>query len=136
MTIVVDASIALKWFIQESEFLEARALMRQANGFAAPDLIVAEVANAFWRKRCLGAVSTAQASEALEELLTEIDLLVPCGDLWRAALGASEELDHAIYDCFHLALAQSLDARMVAADRRLIAKVARSRFARLVTPLT
>jgi predicted nucleic acid-binding protein len=136
MTLVVDASVVLKWFVDEPESLQARALVEEADAFAAPDLIIAEVANVFWRKGRLGETSSAQATEALEELMVEIDLFVACGELWSAAFRASEVLDHPVYDCFYLALAQRLDAPLVTADKRLLAQVARTPFARHVRALT
>lgn len=135
MTLVVDASVVLKWFVEEPESPEARALVEEADAFAAPDLIIAEVANAFWRKRRLGEIELHQATNAVEELMVEIDLFVSCGELWGAAFRASDELDHPIYDCFYLALAQRLDVPMVTADKRLLERVARTSFARRVRAL-
>jgi predicted nucleic acid-binding protein len=44
--IVVDAGIALKWFIEEEGTAQAAALLIGQDMLIAPDLIVAEVANA------------------------------------------------------------------------------------------
>ena len=46
--LVVDASIAIKWVIQEAETAEALWLRRHR--LAAPDLLVAECANILWKK--------------------------------------------------------------------------------------
>jgi predicted nucleic acid-binding protein len=45
---VVDASVALKWFLDEEGSEHARRL-KSLEEVIAPDLIVAEVSNAAWR---------------------------------------------------------------------------------------
>jgi predicted nucleic acid-binding protein len=48
-TLVVDASIAVKWVVEEEGTLHALALLRQAK-LIAPELLVAECANILWKK--------------------------------------------------------------------------------------
>ena len=48
--VVVDASVAIKWFVPEIHADAARRLLREGMTLLAPDLIWAEVANALWRK--------------------------------------------------------------------------------------
>ena len=48
--VVVDASVAVKWFLPEVHAEAARQLLRDKMTLLAPDLIWAEVANALWRK--------------------------------------------------------------------------------------
>ena len=48
---VVDASVAIKWFVPEIHAEAARRLLREGITLLAPDLIWAEVANALWRMR-------------------------------------------------------------------------------------
>ncbi len=45
-TVVVDASVALKWFVDEAGSNQARLLLIRDLSLVAPDLIVAEVCNA------------------------------------------------------------------------------------------
>ena len=49
MTVVVDASVALKWVIQEDGSEAAEALLRQ-EPLLAPDLLIVECANVLWVK--------------------------------------------------------------------------------------
>ena len=49
MTVVIDASVALKWFVEEQGTEQAAALLAGQDLLIAPDLIVAEVANAGWK---------------------------------------------------------------------------------------
>ena len=48
--VVVDASVAIKWFVPEIHAQAARRLLREGVALLAPDLIWAEVANALWRQ--------------------------------------------------------------------------------------
>jgi len=48
-TLVLDASIAIKWLVQEEGTAEALALRGTAK-FIAPDLLTAKCANILWKK--------------------------------------------------------------------------------------
>ena len=49
MTVVVDASVALKWVIEEDGSEAAGALLLE-EPLAAPDLLMVECANVLWAK--------------------------------------------------------------------------------------
>ena len=57
--------------------------------------------------------------------------------VWLAsrAFEIAAELRQPVYDCFYLALAESEDAMLVTADRRLIGRLAGSRWDALCRPL-
>lgn len=58
MSLVVDASVALKWFLADETGADrALAIIRDEMALAAPDLLVAEVCNAAWRLARLGRIS-------------------------------------------------------------------------------
>ena len=48
-TLVIDASIAVKWLVEERGTPEALALRQKAK-LIAPELLVAECANILWKK--------------------------------------------------------------------------------------
>lgn len=56
MTVAVDASIALKWVIEEDGSEEAGALLLEET-LAAPDLLMIECANVLWAKARRGALT-------------------------------------------------------------------------------
>jgi predicted nucleic acid-binding protein len=59
VSLVVDASVALKWFLaDEPDADRALAIMRDDAALVAPDLLVAEVCNAAWR----GSAASAKLS--------------------------------------------------------------------------
>ena len=47
--LIIDASIAIKWVVKEDGTSEALVLRQKAK-LIAPDLLVAECANIFWKK--------------------------------------------------------------------------------------
>ena len=52
MTVVVDASVATKWFIEESGRERALEVLDMPLRHA-PDLIIADIANVAWKKSIL-----------------------------------------------------------------------------------
>jgi predicted nucleic acid-binding protein len=124
MSLVVDASVAAKWFFQEAKWEAARTLANQSQ-LLAPELILAEVGNAAW-KRCRRAeLSPADAIAIVGDLQKAFERLIPVSALATDAMRISAALSHPIYDCFYLALAEREHVPIVSADRRLQAAALR-----------
>ena len=126
MTLVIDASVACKWFFDEPLAAEARRLATSDVTFAAPDIILAECANVAWQRSRRDAVPRAQAQSFLKALPQWFDSLAPSTALHEAAFAMACRLDHAVYDCLYLALAERERTRMVTADRAFFNRVADS----------
>ena len=129
MILVVDASVACKWFIEESGSAEAANLFTAADGLIAPDLIVPEVCNALWRKRRGGEIGTAQATAAIDSLGGLLDDIVPGVGLAARSFAIAEALGHPVYDCFYLALAELRQTKLVTADKRLLDRLVETSWA-------
>lgn len=134
MTLVVDASIAAKWFVAEDGREQALQLLDLPDR-QAPDLIVAEVANVVWKKAVRGQVTDAQARAICSALPRYFDSLHASERLVESAIAIALALRHPLYDCLYLACALRLGAHLVTADRRLIAAVADSELAPLAVHL-
>ena len=119
MTVIVDASVAVKWFVREPFSGAARDLIVSDVSRVAPDLIFSEVGNALWLKMRRGEVASEQAKLAFESLEGFFDRIVPSQDIAARALEIAEALDHPIYDCFYLACAEWVTGIVVTADGRL-----------------
>lgn len=127
--LVVDASVAMKWVVEEPGTPEALALLRQVR-LTAPDLLTAECANILWKKVQRRELTKDEALLAARLLArAEIELL-PTRSLLEAATRIAIELDHPAYDCLYLALAVANDSRFVTADDRLLRKLGRGRHKR------
>ena len=126
MTLVIDASVACKWFFEEPQAAAARRLATSDVTFAAPDIILAECANVAWRRSRRDAVPRAQAQAFLKALPQWFDSLVSSATLHEEAFAMGCELDHPVYDCLYLALADRERTRMVTADLTFLNRVADS----------
>jgi predicted nucleic acid-binding protein len=119
VTLVVDASVAVLWTLQQQDSDRAAALSGEG-GLIAPSLIVAEIGNAIWKAVRRRDLPRADAPMAVEIALGPIHQLTSAEDLRLRALEIAIELDHPIYDCFYLALAERERCPLVSADKRLI----------------
>jgi predicted nucleic acid-binding protein len=129
MELVVDASVALKWYVPEIGSLTAGRLLSLPARLIAPDLIVPEIGNILWKLLRRADITPEQSLTILETFETTSLTLLPSVDLLRPALEMAVALDHGVYDCIYLALAKSRDCVMVTADRRFHTPVSASAFA-------
>ena len=127
--VVVDASVAIKWFIPEHDSAEAVRLLESGVSFLAPDLIGPEIANTLWKKARRAEISAGDVTASLtafEKLNVEI---YPSAILLPAALELAMNLDRSVYDCLYLSLAIARDCTVVTADQKFAAVVTASPFA-------
>lgn len=122
--VVVDASVLVRALVRTEgsaaavEWIERHALI-------APDMILAETANALWRYVRAGRMDNGMARLLLKDAAPLIDRLVPSIELIDSAIAIACDAGRPVYDCLYLALARSEQAGLVTADRRLAA-IARS----------
>ncbi len=121
MTVVVDASVALKWVLDEPGQAAADALIDLE--LAAPSLWLVEAANALWRRSQRGEISGLEAEERLAELFNAPVTAVAIEEDLPAALRLAQALGHPVYDCLYLALALRENTHVVTADARFHAAV-------------
>ena len=121
--LVIDASVAVKWVIDEVGTTEALALRGRA--LAAPDLLIAECANILWKKVRRNELSEQEAVFAAG-LLARADIeLMAMRPYLGAAVRIAVALDHPAYDCIYIALAEAEGLRFVTADMSLLRKIGR-----------
>ena len=120
---VVDASVAVKWFVPELGSNEADALATIGLRLVAPSLIRFEVANAFARKAVAQLVTPEDGLQYVGLLPRYLDDIVDAETLLPAAMDLAVRLRHPIYDCVYLGLARERGTVMVTADKRLLARL-------------
>ena len=123
-TRVIDASIAIKWAVEETYSNEAFALLTDGvaagDRFVAPALVRSEMTNTVHQLVRRAKLAAADAPELLSVLLSFPIRLVARDRLHDEALAIAEEHGlSATYDAEYLALASMLDAEFWTADERL-----------------
>jgi predicted nucleic acid-binding protein len=118
--LVVDASVGLKWYLDEPHATAARALLQGGVDLSVPHLFFTEVSNTLakrCRRRDISAEVVMTALEAVEKVPLKVwpDRVL----LWDAVAIA---LRHgcSVYDAVYLGLADWIEGQVVTADRRLL----------------
>jgi predicted nucleic acid-binding protein len=117
--VVVDASVAVKWFIPEIHAQSALNLLATDMVLMAPDLICAEVGNVFWKKHLRDEIAAEYLSLMLKDLAEIPVRLYPFMGLLSRAWTIAVRHKRSYYDSLYLALAQIQDCLLVTADRKL-----------------
>jgi predicted nucleic acid-binding protein len=121
VSIIIDASVAIKWVVDEPGTEEALLLRRER--LFAPDLLIPECANILWKKVRRKEMSEREAALGAR-LLARADIqLEPMRSLLEPAMRLAISLDHPAYDCIYLALAEALGGELVTADNALYRKL-------------
>ena len=123
--LVLDASVAVKWFLVSEEPWKTQALGLLARyrakefDLVVPDLFWAEFGNILWkavrRGRC-----TRNAAETSIAALKDLDLTTfPCQGLVEQAFNIAAGFDRTFYDRIYVALAIESRAQLITADEKL-----------------
>jgi predicted nucleic acid-binding protein len=117
--VVVDASVAVKWFLPEELSTEARQLLTTEYELLAPDLLWAELGNVLWKKHRRRELDPKTASRLLRDF-SRVPIELHASERWtEAALELAIRHGVTVYDGLYLALAAGNGCRVVTADRRL-----------------
>jgi len=124
---IVDASVVAKWFLAEADSDRARLLTKKHHYLRAPDLLIAEVANVFWKRVQRRELTPAEVETILQMLLEDhVDVtlrLLPSRILVRQAWRIAHSERQSVYDSLYLAGAVQAKCKLVTADDRLIRSI-------------
>ena len=123
MKLVVDASVVIPCFVPERFSAAARAWLDAADTLLAPEFLSLECADALWKKVRRQEISPSDASGALEQVLGGFIELCSSSALARRAFRLGSDLDHPVYDCAYVALAEAEEAEFLTADRELVRRL-------------
>jgi predicted nucleic acid-binding protein len=123
---VVDASVAVKWVVEEEGTSSALTVL-QRTSLIAPDLLLAECANILWKKVRRKELSRDEAILAARLLETASVELVPARPLLETAIRLAIEFDHPACDCLYLSLAIDKGCPFITADGSLLRKLSQTR---------
>ncbi len=122
--LVVDSSVAVKWFSPEPYSTEAREILDQyRNGlisFLAPDLINAEFGNIIWKKHVYQGLAASDAQSIVNDFRALQFTFVPGAMLLDDAYRLAVKHQRTVYDSIYLALSLREGCRFVTADERFV----------------
>jgi len=120
--IVVDASVLVKWFVEE-EFSQEALRLRAAHlsletRIVVPSLARYEVLNALKYSARLGTEDLVRASKDLEA--AELIEISPDGEVWEKMLRIAAEHGLTVYDSAYLALGFAKKLEVYTADEKML----------------
>lgn len=123
MRLVLDCSVAIKWFVPETDSdIAEQCLIRQEAGelsFVAPDILVAEIGHTLRKHILRGDLALTDGMAAFADLGAVKIELFPSGPLARDALTMAIGHSGTFYDALYITLALREDLRVVTADERM-----------------
>jgi predicted nucleic acid-binding protein len=123
-TVVVDASVAAKWFLEEPHTDLARHLLGSGKALHAPEHLLLEVDNILCKRMRWRQMSPERADIVRRSLRAMPLERHPLDELLDSAFVIARDARCSVYDGLYLALALSLNARMVTDDLRLLRNMA------------
>lgn len=124
--IIVDASVAVKWFVPEEHSDQAVAVLRSGQRLLAPDLIRFEVAATFTRLLHLKNIDQRKAEILLNKwrqyLVRQAVALEDTSKHLEEAEALSVALSHPLQNCLYLAVANRLESPLITADKQFFEK--------------
>lgn len=117
--LVVDASVAVKWFLPETHAEAARRVLGGRRQLLAPDLIWAEIGNVLWKKCRRVEVAGDEARRILDDFRQFPIRITSAKPLLDPAWDIAVRFDLSVYDSLYVALAVSRDCPLITADHGL-----------------
>ncbi|MBV8884678.1 MAG: type II toxin-antitoxin system VapC family toxin [Chroococcidiopsidaceae cyanobacterium CP_BM_RX_35] len=115
---IVDVCVAVKWFVPEIYSEEAARLLNENYSLLAPDYLLPEAGNVFWKKIRFNEISLGEGQQALTAIQNSPMQLVDSKLLLQDAFNLANHSGRSIYDCFYLALAIRENCQMVTSDEK------------------
>lgn len=123
-TYVVDASVALKWYLDDEEYIHnARKILRNYGDrkieIIVPDFFLVEVGNALNVAVRRGRLEAGKAFDYFQHIL-ELDIpVMGCSGFLVSAWEFAREYDRSVYDSLYVAMADTLNHDFCTGDKKL-----------------
>jgi predicted nucleic acid-binding protein len=118
MNYVVDASVAVKWYIPEIYEKEATKLLKGGHRLHVPELILPEFSNIIWKKARRGEITGSEGDRIIAAFSRKRWTVHTHKQTIRSAYTGAEATGQTVYDWTYLALAVSLSCEFVTADEK------------------
>jgi predicted nucleic acid-binding protein len=127
LSVVVDASVVVKWILPEPGHERALRLLDlyqdEKLDLIAPHLLLAEVGNVLWKRQRRGEISRTVAQRCFQQLVVDSPILLESPQVSASALELAMAHDRTVYDCTYLAWALEQRCDLVTADEKLFRAV-------------
>ncbi|HAK89729.1 MAG: hypothetical protein A2077_04935 [Nitrospirae bacterium GWC2_46_6] len=117
--LVVDASVAIKWYVPEVYSKESIKLLSPAFELYVPDLLFSEIGNILWKHRMKGELSREKSQTIIAAISTVLFSVATSHSLMLNALNIACKYHRTFYDSVYIALAEKQNCRFVTADLKL-----------------
>jgi predicted nucleic acid-binding protein len=123
---IVDASVAVKWYVPEIHSKAAEKLLSGNHDLHAPDLILPEFGNIIWKKIRRAEITNSKGRQIIEAF-QQVPLQRHSSELLlEPAFEIADMLVQTVYDSTYLALAIALNCWMVTADEKFYEAISQS----------
>jgi predicted nucleic acid-binding protein len=124
MNIVLDASVAVKWFNEKNEDYIETAVEIQGQKISGhleiivPDLFFLEVLNAFLTKSGFGSREISTIQQSLQKL--NLKIVYPNNAILEDTVKIASTSDLTIYDSLYIAVAKVYEAPLFTEDKKIL----------------
>jgi predicted nucleic acid-binding protein len=137
--LVIDASVAAKWFVPEHHHEQATMLLQALRAgdteLVSPDLIFSEIGSALCAKVRSGELSHEEVAEALLDFVQTPVTIVGGVDLALAAHAVVRATGASFYDAMYVAAAEAAAVPLITGDEELARLLSDTRYSQLVVRL-
>lgn len=122
--VVVDSSVAIKWFVVEPYAVEAHRLLEAYETgtltLLAPDLLYAEVGNIVWKKHRFQGLAAEDAEAIIAAFRLVTFVVTSDAVLLEEAYRLAAAHQRTVYDALYLALSLREHCPWVTADEKIV----------------
>ena len=135
---MIDASVVVKWFVDEDESDKARLIrdhfVEGRLRLIAPDLLKYEVASAL-RYHPIAQIDPPYMITAIDAIENYQFLIKPSREAWTRAIHFFHEFEISPYDAIYLGLSHATNRPLLTGDMKLVGAIT-PETRRMITPLS
>jgi len=117
---VIDACVAIKWFLPEKNYTAAGEILSEHNRLIAPDLFQIELDSIITKKVRQRLIEKDDAYRMFDEIRNIPIQIIPYSLIGQLAFDLSAALPITQYDACYLAVAIEFNQKVVTADMRFV----------------
>ncbi len=118
MSYVVDASVAIKWYVPEEHEDSATRVLESGRMLHVPELILPETSAIIWKKVRRGELSKNEGDRIVNAIARKRWTIHSHKNTIKSAYRGADATGQTVYDWTYLALAISLSCEFVTANER------------------